>query len=66
MYYQEPVQPTQPRPCVQVPMKNYFLGNLATSGARQCKWTAGTGTTGTCGDMICTDAPATYSTLAQC
>ena len=38
-----------------------ILGNLATSGAKSCTWTA-SGATGTCADKVCTDAPATYTT----
>ena len=65
-FYQEHVHHTQPKLYVQVTIILIPLGNIATSGAKQCKWTAGTGSTGTCGDMVCTDAPTTYSTLALC
>ena len=42
-----------------------FSGNVATSGAKVCTWTA-SGTTGTCSDKVCTDAAATLTTNTMC
>ena len=65
VFHQQPVQLIQHRHCAVV-FENYnfffsLKGNLATSGAKSCTWTA-SGSTGTCADKVCSDAPATFTT----
>ena len=56
----EHVLHTQPNLFVQVHDYLIFLGNVASSGAKSCNWTAN-GASGTCSDKGCSDAPTTYN-----
>ena len=39
-----------------------MIGNVGSLQPYKCKWTA-SGTSGTCAELTCKDAPTTYTTL---